>query len=293
MAISMTGFGQAARSIGGFRIMIDMKSVNHRYCEVAVRLPRELSRFEHMVKQTVQQHVKRGRVDVFVTVERDRQEAHAAVIDWALAEGYKHAAESLSDRLTLPGQLELRDLLTLPGVVSFQDKPDASEEQLGAELEACAREAVLALVHMRQQEGDFLLQDLQSRMATLRELRHEAARLAPHVVEDYAVRLRARLHDMLQQTELDETRLAMEVALLADRASVDEELTRLASHEEQLRGLLQAKEPVGRKLDFLVQEMNREVNTIGSKASHAGLTAIVVEMKAELEKLREQIQNIE
>ncbi|MGG2199548.1 YicC/YloC family endoribonuclease [Paenibacillus validus] len=293
MVTSMTGFGQAERSIAGFRMQIDLKSVNHRYCEVAVRLPREFARYENTVKQAIQQRVKRGRVDAFVTVEREREAPLEVDIDWALAQSYRHAAEALREKLSLTGELTLREVLGLPGIVSFRDKPDLDEESLEYEIAACANAAVSELVSMREREGNFLLGDIHSRLEAIERFRQHAARLAPQIIQEYAVKLRSRIQDMLQQTELDETRLAMEVALFADRASIDEELIRLESHAEQFRKLLSETEPVGRKLDFLVQEMNREVNTVGSKASHAGLAAVVVDMKAELEKIREQIQNIE
>ncbi|MEK8131943.1 YicC/YloC family endoribonuclease [Paenibacillus filicis] len=293
MVTSMTGFGQAERALAGFRLQIDLKSVNHRYCEVAVRLPREFARYESSVKQAVQQRVKRGRVDVFVTVERDPGEAPVPEIDWALAGSYREAADSLRTQLSLPGELTLRDLLSLPGIVTFRDKLDAANESLEAELVACASEAAAGLAAMREREGEFLREDLSGRLQLLEQFREQAHSLAPQIVQDYAVRLRSRIQEMLDQPEPDELRLAMEVALMADRASIDEELTRLKSHFGQFERLLDEDEPVGRKLDFLVQEINREVNTIGSKAGHAGLAGIVVEMKAELEKMREQIQNIE
>lgn len=293
MVTSMTGFGQATRSIAGFRMQIDLKSVNHRYCEVAVRLPRELARYENTVKQAIQQRIKRGRVDAFVTVERDHETPLEADVDWMLAQSYLHAAEALREKLSLAGELTLREVLALPGIVSFRDKPDLDEEVLEAEIADCAGSAVSELVAMREREGSFLLVDIHGRLEAIERFRQQAALLAPQIVQEYAVKLRGRIQGMLQQTELDETRLAMEAALFADRASIDEELIRLESHLDQFRKLLGETEPVGRKLDFLVQEMNREVNTAGSKASHADLAAVVVGMKAELEKIREQIQNIE
>lgn len=155
MVTSMTGFGQAERSIAGFRMQIDLKSVNHRYCEVAVRLPREFARYENTVKQAIQQRVKRGRVDAFVTVERDREAPLEVDIDWALAQSYRHAAEALREKLSLTGELTLREVLGLPGIVSFRDKPDLDEESLEYEIAACANAAVSELVSMREREGNF------------------------------------------------------------------------------------------------------------------------------------------
>ncbi|TVY08739.1 YicC/YloC family endoribonuclease [Paenibacillus cremeus] len=293
MVLSMTGFGQASVSVAGFQLRIDLKSVNHRYCEVAVRMPREWARYEDAVKQAVLQLVKRGRVDAFVTIERERQSSQAIEIDWDLAAGYMQAAEQLRERFGLTDQLTLKDLLSLPDLVAMKELPDTGDEHMRQAIVACATQAAQELLEMRAREGAFLLADLEQRLAGLERSRQEAAVLAPQAVKEHAEKLRTRIQELLQQEAPDESRLAMEVAVFADRVAIDEELTRLHSHCGQFKGLLHSREPVGRKLDFLVQEMNREVNTIGSKANHASLTALVVDMKAELEKMREQIQNIE
>ncbi|MGF9710852.1 YicC family protein [Paenibacillus sp. JMULE4] len=293
MMTSMTGFGQAARSLAGFRLQIDLKSVNHRYCEVVVRMPREWARYEDAVKRAVLARVKRGRVDAFVSVERDGKAPQAVEVDWALAMGYRQAAEQMREKLSLSEELSLRDLLSIPGMVSLKDKPELEDEVLERELFSCADEAAKELVTMREREGEVLLADLEQRIGVMESYRLEAVQLAPIIVKEYAGKLKSRIQELLQHMPLDENRLAMEVALFADRAAIDEELTRLNSHFGQFKKLLRSAEPVGRKLDFLVQEINREVNTIGSKANYAPLSSIVVEMKAELEKMREQIQNIE
>jgi uncharacterized protein (TIGR00255 family) len=294
MLRSMTGFGQAARRVAGFQFQIDLKSVNHRYSEVMIRMPREWGRFEDILKRSVQQHIKRGRVDVFVTVERDGEARQAVQVDWTLAEAYQQAAQELQQRLGLTDSISLHDLLRIPDLVSLQDKSEASDEELEQALQSCASEASIRLLEMREREGSHLLADLTQRLTVLEGYSRQAAELAPKVVQEHADKLRTRIQELLHShIAIDETRLAMEVALFADRANIEEELTRLQSHFHQCRSMLQSDEPVGRKLDFLVQEMNREVNTIGSKANHSTLTTLVVDMKAELEKMREQIQNIE
>lgn len=293
MITSMTGFGQAARSLAGFRLQIDLKSVNHRYCEVAVRMPREWARYEEAVKRAVLSRVKRGRVDAFVTVDRDDKAPQTVEVDWALAMGYRQAAEQLREKLSLSEVLSLRDLLSIPGLVSLRDKPELEEEAIESVMFSCADEAARELVAMREREGEILLTELEQRIEAMERYRLEAAQLAPIIVKEYAKKLKNRIQELLQHMPADESRIAMEVAVFADRAAIDEELTRLYSHFGQFKKLLGSTEPVGRKLDFLVQEMNREVNTIGSKANYAPLASIVVEMKAELEKIREQIQNIE
>ncbi|MBP1156100.1 MULTISPECIES: YicC/YloC family endoribonuclease [unclassified Paenibacillus] len=293
MITSMTGFGQAARTLAGFRVQIDLKSVNHRYCEVVVRMPREWVRYEDVVKRAVVTRIKRGRVDAFVTVDRDREAPQTVEVDWALAMGYRQAAQQLREKLSLAEELSLRDLLTIPGMVSMRDELELEEGILESEIFSCTDEAAKELVTMREREGTFLLTDLEQRIAAMESYRQAAIQLAPVVVKEYAEKLKGRIQELLQHMPVDESRIAMEVALFADRAAIDEELTRLHSHFGQFKELLRTAEPVGRKLDFLVQEMNREVNTIGSKGNHAPLASIVVEMKAELEKIREQIQNIE
>ncbi|MCZ8511418.1 YicC family protein [Paenibacillus filicis] len=293
MLFSMTGFGQAERSIAGFKLQIDLKSVNHRYCEIVVRMPREWAKFEDTIKRTVSQQVKRGRVDAFISMERDSGGTPSFRVDAALAESYMHAAEQLRSGLSLQDELKLSDLLQIPNLIVLEDGLQASEEEIERALTDVTAEATRNLLSMREREGEHLLSDLKQRLLSMRSFCESAAFIAPQAVKEFSDKLRLRMQELLQSAALDESRLAMEAAIFADRASVDEELTRLQSHFQQFEGLLQAAVPVGRKLDFLVQEMNREVNTIGSKANHARLTSLVVEMKAELEKMREQIQNIE
>jgi uncharacterized protein (TIGR00255 family) len=294
MICSMTGFGQANRSFAGYKVFIDVKSVNHRYCEVAIRMPKELAVFEDSLKKTVLQAVKRGRVDVFVSTEREAISSKSVTVDFALADAYLQAAEQLKKRYGLAENVGLKDLLRLSDLVQMKEDRTEPDEQFEKELCACLQDAVAQLSDMRMREGAFLEQDIRERLAELKRVHVELQTLAPQVVQDYAGKLSNRIQSLLQeQSPIDEQRLAMEIAIFADRSNVDEELTRLQSHFEQFDGLLAEKEPVGRKLDFLIQEMNREVNTIGSKANHAELTARVIHMKAELEKMREQIQNIE
>lgn len=298
MIRSMTGFGQSGCTSQGYRIQVDIKSVNHRYLETVVRLPKEWLAWEDGARRTVQAHVKRGRIDVFVSVEREAAGGRKAEIDWALADAYRLAAEQLRDRYSLSGPLSLEHLLGVPDLIGFRERDD--REELAAELEAflgeCLREAMARLVSMRETEGGHLARDLSFRLDALERMQEAARRMAPAAVAEYRTKLRARLSELLKDREagaIDEQRLAMEVALMAERSDIEEELTRLRSHIAQCRQLLQEDEPLGRKLDFLIQEMNREVNTIGSKGNHLDLIGQVVDMKAELEKMREQVQNIE
>lgn len=293
MVRSMTGFGQAGRTAAGCRIQVDLKSVNHRYTESMVRLPREWLHLEDALKKLIQKEVKRGRVDAFVTVEREGESGQSVELDLNLVRGYMEAARRMQEKLGVSGVLTVRDLIGIPDVVRFRDDAAADRDILEKELLACAEDALLQLAVMRKAEGSHLQEDLKRRLEIMRKHHRDVKAISPRVAEEYREKLKLRLKELLDSVPLDENRLAMEAAVFADRSNIDEELTRLESHFAQFDKLLLSEEPSGRKLDFLIQEMNREVNTIGSKANHSELSGSVVEMKAELEKIREQVQNIE
>jgi uncharacterized protein (TIGR00255 family) len=290
----MTGYGQAVRQNGHLRIQIAMKSVNHRYGEIVFRMPREWLVFEDRLRRLVGERVQRGRVEVFVQAERTGESPAAITVDWTLADAYRQAAEQLSERFSLSGGLTLADLLAVPGIVSVRGELDAGEETASMLAEAVS-EALAELCRMRETEGASLEADLRQRLTVLDGLTSEAARLAPASVAQMRARLRQRMLDLLADSgvSLDENRLSMETAIMAERSNIDEELTRIRSHLAQFADMLASADPIGRKLDFLIQELNREINTIGSKSAQTELAVIVVEMKAELEKMREQVQNIE
>jgi uncharacterized protein (TIGR00255 family) len=295
MIRSMTGFGQSQVVSSGIKIQIDMKSVNHRYGETVFRMPREWFVYEDKLRKRVQRSIKRGRVDVFITAERtDRLDAHHVEIDWSIAEGYRFAAEEMRSKFSLSDELSLKDMLSLPDIIRVGHTLQ-TDELLEQDLLHGLEEALAQLIQMRELEGINLLEDLSQRIEGIATLHQEAIAQAPQAVEQFRSRLNQRLDELLTErgSVIDENRLSMEVALMAERSNIDEELTRLASHIRQFTDLLTVKEPVGRKLDFLIQEMNREVNTIGSKASQTTLINTVIDTKAELEKLREQVQNIE
>jgi uncharacterized protein (TIGR00255 family) len=293
MMRSMTGFGQSGRTAAGFRMQVDMKSVNHRYAEMMIRMPKEWLFLEESVKKRIQKEVKRGRVDVFINMEREGQSGKTVELDSDLVRGYMEAAEKLRTEFGIRDELSLRDLLLIPDVVRFTEADLPDKELTGEELLRCVDDAVVQLAAMRQIEGGHLRTDLDKRLSQLKEFAEEIERLAPRTAAEYYNKLKLRLRELLDQVPLDESRVATEAAVFADRRNIDEELIRLDSHFQQFARLLDSEEPSGRKLDFLIQEMNREVNTIGSKANEAEVTVLVVEMKAELEKIREQVQNIE
>ncbi|WP_110932270.1 YicC/YloC family endoribonuclease [Paenibacillus bouchesdurhonensis] len=296
MSHSMTGYGQSAREYGGYVIQFEIKSVNHRYAEIVLRMPREWTCYEDGLRRLVQRHVKRGRIDVYISKEREDHSSLPFVLNSSIVQSYLQAAEELSRDYGVNANLTAKDILSLPDVLTAPEltKDNPSSEDGGWEtvLHDGLEEAVSGLLRMREKEGLHLVRDLESRLLKLDDLHAEISRLAPEVVSDYRTRLQGRLNELFEGA-VDEQRFAMEIALFADRSNIDEELIRLKSHFEQCRGLLSTREPIGRKLDFLIQEMNRETNTIGSKANHLALVNRVLEMKAELEKIREQAANME
>ncbi|MFD1885264.1 YicC/YloC family endoribonuclease [Paenibacillus wenxiniae] len=296
MSFSMTGYGQSAVQYGGYKIQIEVKSVNHRYCEVMLRMPREWASMEDSLRKLVQGKVKRGRIDVFVNKEQDDGQPSSLQLNHEAAAAYIAAAAELGQRYEVAGALEVSHLLALPGVMTAQERSNEQDdpEQLQKLLKQALDEALNGLVEMRVREGRHLVFDLQGRLAHLEQLYGEMRQLAPTVVEEHRIRMKQRLSELQDGSfHWDESRIGMEVAIFADRSNIDEELTRLSSHFGQFRQLLDHDDSIGRKLDFLLQEMNREVNTIGSKANHLALVNHVVEMKAELEKIREQAANLE
>ncbi len=291
MIRSMTGFGAGHGAAGGEELDVEVRSVNHKFCEVKVRLPRELAALEIEIAKAVKERLARGGVEV--AVRRPGPGAGLAPrVDVALAESYARAFHEIQVRLGLPGAVTLGDVLAADGVVRLEERTvtaDAAREAVRRGLGA----ALDALAEMRAREGEALARDLAARLDLVEASVARVEGLVPQVVEHHRARLAERVLELTRGVALDPARLAQEVALLADRTDVTEEVTRLRSHLAQARALLSLAEPAGRKLDFLVQEMHREVNTIGSKAQSAEIAAIVVATKAEVERMREQVQNVE
>jgi uncharacterized protein (TIGR00255 family) len=291
MIRSMTGFGAGRGAVNGEEIDVEIRSVNHKFCEVKVRVPRELSALELEAAKVVKDRLARGGVEV--TIRRASGSGGLAPrVDVALAEAYARAFGEIQARLGLPGAVTLSDILRSDGVVRLDERQIDVDAARGALGEGLSR-ALEALVAMRGREGEALSGDLDSRLATVEELVARVAEQSPRVVEAYRTRLAERVAELARGVPTDPTRLAQEVALFADRTDVAEEVTRLRSHVAQARALLASGEPAGRKLDFVVQEMHREANTIGSKSQSADLSGVVVSLKAEIERMREQVQNVE
>lgn len=292
MIKSMTGFGRGEAVAAGKKFTFELKAVNHRYNEVVLRLPRSLTPLEDRIRRLVQTRITRGRVDGFLGLE-DCGEKNASVkVDKALAAAYYNAMKELQETLGIDGEIQLKQLISLPGVLTMEEPADDIEDWWPAIQEAV--EAALGqLVRMRMVEGEQLAVDLLSRAEKLKMLNQSIRERSPLVVEDYRERLVTRLNDYMRDGIITPDRLAAEATIFAERSSITEENVRLESHLQQMKSCLEAGESVGRKLDFLIQEMNREINTIASKASDLEISRAVVEAKSELEKIREQVQNIE
>jgi len=292
MIKSMTGYGKGETVSDRGAFTVEIRSVNHRYGEVSVRMPRGFMALENEVKRAVSLLIKRGKIDVFVQWEEALAGESLPQVDTALARAYFSTFNHLAGELGLLGQVPLSLVIAQKGVLR-ENSSALSEEDYRDQLMSAVQAAVAALDAMRTKEGEALEADLSARRDQVAEWTALIRERTPVVVVEYRQKLKTRLEQLLEGAEVDEARLAQEVALIADRCDVTEELVRLGSHFAQFDEALRLPEPVGRKLDFLMQEMNREVNTIGSKSSDAEITSLVIRVKAEMEKMREQVQNIE
>ena len=288
----MTGYGRAFREAEGRQMTVEVKSVNHRFLDISFRMPRNLIFLEDAARKAIGARLSRGHVDVFVTYRNLRADARVVQVDEALFSAYADAL----DRLAAAG-CGLRDDRTLMGVARMPDvltACEAEEDQAAVQaLRAAAlSEALDQLCAMRQREGEAIGRDLRARTDAIEDMTHQVETRYPETVEAYRERLQAAVRELISG-DVDENRLMMEVAVMADRSAIAEETVRLNSHVRQLRALFDSPEPIGRRVDFIVQELNREVNTISSKSQDIPITRLTVDMKAEIEKLREQVQNIE
>lgn len=292
MVKSMTGYGRAVETVGVREYTVELRSVNNRYLDCSVRLPRLLSFAEDAVKQAVKKTVSRGKVDVFISVRTEGGEEAKVSLNTAVLDGYLTAMRQMVTQYGVTDDISVSALSRLPEVFSVE-KPEVDEQQLQQELMAVAEKALAGYDAMRTKEGQALAQDLYDRGQTILSLVEKVEQGSAKTVADYRARLEAKLREVLENTAIDESRILTEAAIFADKVAVDEETVRLRSHIGQMNTMLSDGGAIGRKLDFLLQEMNREANTIGSKCTDLELTKIVVEIKAELEKIREQTQNIE
>jgi len=289
---SMTGFGRGEAEGHGKKFTVEVKSVNHRYCEVMLRMPRGMVSLEEKARRYILSRLARGRVDGFITVEDCAEKTAVVKVDKVLAASYYKAMEELISNLGISSGIKPEHLFSLPGVFSLEE-PAEDIEAYWPVLEQALTGAVDGLLDMRSTEGVRLQEDLLSRLELIRVVLKGIEDRSPEVVEDYRFRLNQRLQEWLKDSTLDMNRLMAEVAVFAERSNITEEVVRLYSHIDQTGETLGMEEPVGRKLDFLLQEMNREINTIASKASDLQIAKAAVEIKSELEKIREQVQNLE
>jgi len=288
----MTGYGRAAGASGKLLITIELRSVNNRFLDCSVKMPRAYAAVEERLKKTVQAAISRGKLDVFVTVDASQADDVELSVNEALAEAYVKAIRETAARFGLPDDSTATTIVRMPDVLNVK-KREADMDALGDDMDAILREAIADFDAMRLREGEKLERDVLSRLGEIERLTGVVEERSPQTVAEYRERLLARMNEVLGSAGIDENRILTEAAIFADRTAVAEETVRLRSHIAQFREIAASGEPVGRKLDFLIQEFNREANTIGSKANDAELARTVVDMKAEIEKIREQIQNIE
>ncbi len=292
MIHSMTGYGRAVRTLNGKEITVELRSVNNRFLDCSVKLPRAYSYAEEAIKQRVKDSVARGKVDVYVTVAVTAEEGVRISLNRPILEGYLEALRTIEKEYHVREDISVMSLARMPEVFVVE-KPEEDEERNTADLVSVAQEAIDAYNAMRETEGAALAADVRGRAETILTCVERIEQRSPVTVREYRARLENKLREVLESTSIDESRILTEAAIFADKVAVDEETVRLRSHLSQMEALLSGGGAVGRKLDFLLQEMNREANTIGSKGSDLEQTRTVVEIKAELEKIREQIQNIE
>ena len=289
---SMTGYGGAKSVQGTYKLSVEVKSVNNRYLDVSVRLPRSFLFAEDAVKTAVQKHISRGKVDVFINLDADSGDDTAVLANEALAAEYKSAIDKIGDTLGIRTEVTAYELCRLQDVLTLEKKDLDKDEALRVILET-TEAALTDFDAMREREGQKMFDDISARLVTIENHVAFVEERAPQTVAEYRERLTKKMLEILDGAQVDQNRILTEAAIYADHIATDEETVRLRSHISQMRGMLASKEPVGRKLDFLVQEFNRETNTIGSKCSDVAVTQTVLDTKSEIEKIREQVQNIE
>ncbi len=292
MLKSMTGYGRALLEKEGMELTFELKSVNNRYLDTSVRLPRAFGYLEDKIKKEIANHTSRGKVDAYLSINIIEDRLTKVTVNYPLFESYLAVFNEVKEKYGLRDDTAVSTVMKIPDVVGTKSDEE-DEEKMTALLCEVMGAALDSYDRMRETEGKKLYDDINEKLDRIEELRNEIARLSPESVKAYEERLRARIEELLGNTNYDETRVITEVALYADKVAVDEEITRLGSHLSQFRSIMKSNAPAGRKLDFLTQEINREVNTIGSKCCELEITKLVVEAKSEIEKIREQIQNVE
>ena len=293
MVKSMTGYGRAEIRKDEYFMSVEMKSVNHRFCEISLKMPKQLLSLEEKIKKVIYNDIHRGRLEVYITIEGKNISGKELEVNWDLLNKYFQTFQNIQLKYSLNKTMEVSDLLQIEGAFQVKEM-DKMDSVIETQLLEMIQMATYELVSMREQEGLQLSKDILSQLNHIEASLLEISKQAPTVIQSYRERLEKKLKDFLgNHYVIEEQRLLTEVAILADKADINEEVTRIKSHIQQVRKALKIDEPIGRKLDFLVQELNREINTIGSKGNDAIISSQVVEMKTRLEKMKEQVQNIE
>lgn len=292
MILSMTGYGRGSTTNSEYSITIDLKSVNHRFLELNFKLPKSYSFLEDKLRREISTKLSRGKIDVVISIERFTVNDSQISLNRPVVVSYLQAVDELKNEYQVNGEIDISTLVALPEVF-VASQPHDDQEELSNLASLAINEAINAMIAMRQAEGENLKNDLLQKMTILQKMREQILVFAPSVVLSYKEKLTKRIQELAEGIEIDPNRIATEIAIFADKSDIHEELIRLDSHTVQFLNTLKSSEPVGRKLDFIIQEMNREINTIGSKANDLQVAQIVIDFKAELEKLREQVQNIE
>ena len=293
MAISMTGFGRGEFKNDNYHFLVECKTINHKYCDINVRLPRKISFLEDKIRNYVKNFVKRGRVDLYIKLDLIGSEDVNLKFDDKLATQYVNILKEIKEKFDLQDDISVMNVAKFPEIVKCEEKEE-DEDLYWNMLKEALDMSMEKLTQMRKEEGEKLAIDTIERCDILANLIDEIEKYSNTVVDEYREKLNNRISEILENPSIiDENRLAQEVAIFADKSSITEEIVRFRSHIEQLRKTVEKNDSIGRKIDFLIQEMNREVNTTGSKSSNINITNLVVEVKSELEKIREQIQNIE
>jgi len=289
---SMTGFGRAKLEKNNRIYTIEIKSVNHKYNDISIKMPRSFSYLEDKIKKEISKSVARGKIDVYISFENYSEEGKQVIINQELVNEYMKQFKILAEENNLRLDLPVTEITKLPDVLTLKETEE-NEDVIENELLECLEEAITNFTSMREQEGNKIKEDLITRIQKIEKEVEKISEYSTRLVEEYVVKLEQRIKELLKTDVVDEARLAMEVVIYADKCSVEEELTRLRSHIIQFKNMLEETKPIGKKIDFLIQEMNRETNTTGSKSGSLEITNIVINMKTELEDIREQVQNIE
>lgn len=292
MIKSMTGFGRGTIESEGQSFIVEIKSVNHRYCDLNIKMPKSLMPLEDRMRKIIQQKINRGKVDVFITQMNFEDQATKAVLNEGLANSYVECLNKIKEKYNIKDSISLSLIAKFPEVITIK-KEEADLENIWKYLLPAFNDSLEMLVSMREREGEKLEKNIREKCNSIQSLLNTIENKSFQVVKEYKEKLSERLKDLLDQYPVDESRVAMEIALFADKSCIDEEIVRLNSHIAQFKETLSLDEPVGRKLDFILQEMNREANTIASKSTNLDITKVTLNIKNEIEKIREQIQNVE